>query len=131
MLRTDAGANAEAYSPSLAARQFGLIQAIPVPFMTTCNEPWQDRHSISLDKSFELHQQSLKDLKSFKFYPFKITPDVIPTFSSWWSTYISEYNENVEMAQALNTLCPPFLRHNLIGNSICFQLYYYSHNNIH
>ncbi|KAL0000153.1 hypothetical protein SO802_019755 [Lithocarpus litseifolius] len=82
MGHTDVSADAEAYSPSLAARQFGLIQAIPVPFVSTCNEPWQDRHSISLDKSFELHQQSLKDLKSFKFYPFKITPDVTPTFSS-------------------------------------------------
>ncbi|KAL0000152.1 hypothetical protein SO802_019754 [Lithocarpus litseifolius] len=131
MGHTDAGADAEAYSPSLATRQFGLIQAIPVPFVSTCNEPWQDRHSISLDKSFELHQQSLKDLKSFKFYPFKITPDVTPTFSSWWSTYISEYNEDVKMAQALNALCPPFLRHHLTDNTICFQLYYYSHNNIH
>jgi hypothetical protein len=47
-------ANVEAYYPSLVARQFGLVQLLPVPPIWIKNTNWTSRVSISKDKAKQI-----------------------------------------------------------------------------
>ncbi len=47
-------ADVEAYYPSLVARQFGLVQLLPIPPIWIKNTNWTSRVSISKDKAKQI-----------------------------------------------------------------------------
>ena len=67
-------ANVEAYCPSLVARQFGLVQLLPVPPTSTKNKDWSSRVSISKDEAQKVSNFARERVISFTFTPFQVRP---------------------------------------------------------
>jgi hypothetical protein len=63
-------AGVEAYRPSLVARQFGLVQLLPVPPTWTKNTDWMARALISKDEAKQISVLAREQVINFTFTPF-------------------------------------------------------------
>lgn len=94
---------AEVYNPNLVARQFGMIQACPVPFYQTLNQPWGTRCEFllggskkntreELDRKYAI-ENSVSSRETFNVSSFNVQPwfcsaDVDDGFEIWWKDFI-------------------------------------------
>ena len=72
----------EAYCPSLVARQFGLIQLLPVPPTWTNNKDWSSRVSIPKDEAQRVSNLARERVTSFTLTPFLVRPVSSSSFHS-------------------------------------------------
>ena len=72
MVIGSANAGVEAYCPSLAARQFGLVQLLHVPPFWTKNMDWMARVVISEDGAKQISVLTRERVTGFTFTPFLV-----------------------------------------------------------
>ena len=108
-------AGVEAYCPSLVARQFGLVQLLPVPPTWTKNKDWSARVSISKDEAKKVSVLSKERIKAFLFNPFQVRLVSSPQFQSWWEAYLANFNNNDDLNEAIQGWCSSFLLHQFLG----------------
>ena len=94
-------AGVKAYCPSLVARQFGLVQLLPVPPTWTKNKDWSARVSISKDEAKKVSVLSKERIKAFPFNPFQVRLVSSPQFQSWWEAYLANFNNNDDLNEAI------------------------------
>uniref|UniRef100_A0A2N9GAK7 Aminotransferase-like plant mobile domain-containing protein n=1 Tax=Fagus sylvatica TaxID=28930 RepID=A0A2N9GAK7_FAGSY len=104
---TDAGI--KAYCPSLVARQFGLVQLLPVPLTWTKNKDWDSTVSISKDEAQKVSTLARERVTNFAFTPFQVRPLSSSSFHSWWETYMARFNNEDDLIEAIQGFCLSFL----------------------
>ena len=72
MVIRSTNAGVEVYCPSLVAREFGLVQLLPVPLIWTRNKDWTSRVSIFKDKAQQISTLAKEMVTSFVFTPFQV-----------------------------------------------------------
>jgi hypothetical protein len=110
-----ANAGVEAYYPSLVARQFGLVQLLPIPPIWTKNTDWMARVAISKDKAKQISVLARERVTSFTFTPFSVRSVSSSLFHSWWESYMANFNDEDDLIEALQRCCPGFLMYQLAG----------------
>ena len=85
----------------LVARQFGLVQLLPVPPTWTKNKDWSARVSISKDEAKKVSVLSKERIKAFPFNPFQVRLVSSPQFQSWWEAYLANFNNNDDLNEAI------------------------------
>jgi hypothetical protein len=65
-------AGIEAYCPLVVARQFSLVQLLPVPPTWTKNKDWSARVSISKDEAKKVSVLAKERIAVFPFIPFQV-----------------------------------------------------------
>ncbi len=108
-------AGVEAYCPSLLARQFGLVQLLPVPPTWTKTKDWDSRVSISKDEVQKVSTLARERITSFAFTPFQVRPVSSSLFHSCWETYMAYFNNEDNLIEAIQGCCPSFLLHQFAG----------------
>ena len=63
-------AGVEAYCPLLVARQFGLVQLLPVPLTWTKNKDWRSRVLIPKNEAQRVSNLAKEKVTSFTLMPF-------------------------------------------------------------
>jgi hypothetical protein len=91
----------EAYCPSLVARQFGLVQLLPVPPIWTKNTDWMARVAISKDEAKQINVLARERVTGFTFTPFMVRSVSSSLFHSWWETYMANFNNEDDLIKAL------------------------------
>ena len=105
----------KAYYPSLVARQFELIQLLPIPPIWTKNTNWMARAIISKDKAKQISVLAREQVTSFAFTPFLPWSMSSSPFHSWWESYMANFNNEDVLIEALQGCCPGFLMYQLTG----------------
>jgi hypothetical protein len=108
-------ASVEAYCPSLVARQFGLVQLLPVPPIWTKNTDWMARAAISKDEAKQISVSVREQITSFIFAPLLVRSVSSSLFHGWWESYMANFNNEDHLIEALQGCCPGFLTHQLEG----------------
>ncbi len=113
----------EVYCPSLVARQFGLVQLLPVPPIWTKNTDWMVRAIISKDEAKQISVSVREQITSFVFTPFSTRSVSSSLFHSWWETYMVNFNNEDDRIEALQGCCPGFLTYQLLGTFLLPSLF--------
>jgi hypothetical protein len=108
-------AGVEAYCPSLVARQFGLVQLLPVPPIWTKNTDWMARAIVSKDEAKQISVLTREQITSFVFTPFSTRSLSSSLFHNWWEAYMANFNNEDNLIEALQRCCPEFLTYQLLG----------------
>ncbi|XP_028078197.1 uncharacterized protein LOC114280063 isoform X2 [Camellia sinensis] len=75
----------EAYCPSQCARQFGLIQGIPVPLCSLSNSDLATRElKVPKTRLNEATFKLITDLDEFEFFPFIPQGVALKRYQNWW-----------------------------------------------
>ena len=106
-------AGVEAHCPSLVAKQFGLVQLLPVPW--TKNKDWSSRVSIFKDEAQRVSNLARERVTSFTLTPFWVRPVSSSSFHSWWETYMAHFNNDDDLIEAIQGCCPSFLLQQFAG----------------
>ena len=109
MVIRSTNAGVEAYCPSLVARQFGLVQLLPVPPIWIKNKDWMAQVTISKDEAKQISVSARERVISFVFTPFSVQPVSSSLFHSWWESYMANFNNEDDLIEALQGCCPGFL----------------------
>ena len=72
----------EVYSPHFLARQFGLLQSVPVPPIFIANDPWHQRSVCTNEEAEVIIVEGLSRITATKVKPFRIVSDALPVFTS-------------------------------------------------
>lgn len=96
----------EFYNAAQFARQFGLLQLIPLPPHTSLNEKPTERPSFDL-LTLEMVRDSFVDArKSFALRAYTKAPEKSAEFDSWWQDHIT--NQFVKsLKEVLKDIVPP------------------------
>jgi hypothetical protein len=94
-------ASVEAYCPSLVARQFGLVQLLPVPTTWTKNTDWMAQALISKDEAKQISVLARERVINFTFIPFSPRSVASSLFFSWWESYMAHFNNENDLIEAL------------------------------
>jgi hypothetical protein len=112
----------EVYSPHFLARQFGLLQSVPIPPIFTANNPWHQR-SVCINKDAEvIIVEGLSKISAAKVEPFRIVFDALPLFTGWWEALMLSFNLPETLKLTVWEVCPHCLAYEIIGKLICFYL---------
>ena len=109
MVIRSTSAGVDAYCPSLVARQFRLIQLLPVPPTWTKNTDWMARAVISKDEAKQISVLAREQVTSFVFTPF------LPRSVSSSLFHMTNFNNENDLIEALHGCCPGFLMYQLTG----------------
>ena len=101
MVIKSTNAGVEAYCLSLVARQFGLVQLLPVPPIWTKNTDWMARAIISKDEAKQISVSVREQITSFVFTPLSARSVSSSLFHSWWETYMVNFNNEDDLIEAL------------------------------
>ena len=115
-------ARVEAYCPSLMVRQFGLVQLLPVPPIWTKNTDWTSQALITKDEAKQISVLARERVTGFTFTPFQVQSVSSSIFHSWWETYMTHFNNEDDLIEALQGCCPTFLLYQLVGIFLTFPL---------
>ena len=99
-------AGVETYCPLLMARQFGLIQLLPVPPIWTKNTNWMAQVVISKDEAKQISVLAREWVTSFTFTPFLPRSVSSSLFHSWWESYMANFNNENDLIEALQGRLP-------------------------
>jgi hypothetical protein len=112
----------EVYSPHFLARQFGLLQSVPIPPIFTANNPWHQR-SVCINEDAEvIIVEGLSKISATKVEPFRIVFDALPLFTGWWEALMLSFNLPETLKLTIWEVCPHCLAYEIIGKLICFYL---------
>ncbi len=115
MVIRSANANVKAYCPSLVARQFGLVQLLPVPLIWTKNTDRMARVAIYKDEAKQISVLAREKVTGFTFTPFSVRSMSSSLFHSWWESYMANFNNEDDLIEAFQGCCPGFLMYQLAG----------------
>ena len=71
----------EVYSPHFLARQFGLLQSVPLPPIFTANVPWHKRSVFTNEEAEVIIVEGISKITAAKVEPFRIVSDALPLFT--------------------------------------------------
>lgn len=84
----------ELYAANLCARQFGLLQGIPVFYAQSRNFLFPNRTPLSFPDEMVIHMSAQTSREAlFNYEPFSFTPDVTVAFTAWWEAIRSRLFE--------------------------------------
>jgi hypothetical protein len=110
----------EVYSPHFLARQFGLLQYVPLPPIFTANVPWHKRSVCTNEEAEVIIVEDISKITTAKVEPFKIVFDALPLFTSWWEALILSFNNPKTLKLTVWEVCPSCLAFEIFGKLICF-----------
>uniref|UniRef100_A0A2N9FE18 Aminotransferase-like plant mobile domain-containing protein n=1 Tax=Fagus sylvatica TaxID=28930 RepID=A0A2N9FE18_FAGSY len=106
----------EVYGPHFLARQFGLLQSIPIPPIFTANNPWHQR-SVCINEDAEvIIVEGLSKISATKVEPFRIVFDALPLFTGWWEALMLSFNLPETLKLTIWEVCPHCLAYEIIGD---------------
>ena len=114
----------EVYSPHFLARQFGLLQFVPIPPIFTANAPWHQRSVCTNEDAEVIVVEGLSKIIAAKVEPFRIVFDALPLFTSWWEALMLSFNSLETLKLTVWEVCPHCLAFEILGKLICFYLDY-------
>jgi hypothetical protein len=112
----------EVYSPNFLARQFGLLQFVPIPPIFIANDPWHQRSVYTNEEAEVIIAEDLSRITAAKIEPFRIVSDALPLFTSWWEALMLNFNLPETLKLIVWEVCPHCLAYEIIGKLICFYL---------
>ena len=74
------------------ARQFGLLQSIPVSPIFTANDPWHQRNVFTNEEAEVIIAEGLSRITATKVEPLRIVSDALPLFIGWWEALMLSFN---------------------------------------
>ena len=110
----------EVYSPNFLARQFGLLQYVPVPHIFTANDPWHQRNVFNNEEAEVTIAEGLSKIATVKIEPFRIVSDALPLFTGWWEALMLSFNLPETLKLTVWEVCPHILAYEIIGKLIYF-----------
>ena len=72
----------EVYNPHYLARQFGLLQSVPLPSIFTANVPWHRRSTFTNEEAEVIIVEGISKITATKIEPFRIVSNALPLFDS-------------------------------------------------
>ena len=117
----------EVYSPNFLARQFGLLQSVPVPPIFTANDPWHQRNVFNNEEAEVIIAEGLSRITVTKIEPFRIVSDASPLFTGWWEALMLSFNLPETLKLIVWEVCPHTLAYKIIGKLICFYFRFLFH----
>ncbi|XP_058198501.1 uncharacterized protein LOC131314020 [Rhododendron vialii] len=81
----------EYYNAAQFARQFGLMQLIPIPPYLSCNKDFIDRVIVPEKTVETIRNQFAKDEATFQLRPYLERPEKSLRFEKWWAAYVNKY----------------------------------------
>jgi hypothetical protein len=112
----------EVYSPHFLARQFGLLQSVPIPPIFTANDPWHQRSICTNEEAEVIIAEGLSRITVAKIEPFRIISNALPLFTGWWEAVMLSFNLPETLKLTVWEVCPHCLAYEIIGKLICFYL---------
>ncbi|KAI8572181.1 hypothetical protein RHMOL_Rhmol01G0178400 [Rhododendron molle] len=99
----------EVYCPAQLPRQFGLVQAVPLPFVGTSNNPIHKRLKLGQDNT--KHSNLVVGNAKRRFMPqeFTINPSTTLKFTQWWHNSMAVCNGTLlakKFLKHINALSP-------------------------
>ena len=110
----------EVYSPYFLARQFGLLQSVPLPPIFTANVPWHKRSVCTNEEAEVIIVEGISKITAAKVEPFGIVSDALPLFTSWWEALMLSFNSPETLKLTVWEVCPSCLAFEIFGKLICF-----------
>ncbi len=110
----------EVYGPHFLARQFGLLQSVPLPPIFTANVPWHKRSVFTNEEAEVIIVEGNSKITAAKVEPFRIVSDALPLFTSWWEALILSFNNPEILKLTIWEICPSCLAFEIFGKLICF-----------
>jgi hypothetical protein len=109
----------EVYSPHFLAKQFGLLQSVPLPSIFTANVPWHKRSVCTNEEVEVIIVEGISKITVAKVEPFKIASDALPLFTSWWEALMLSFNTSEILKLTVWEVCPSYLAFEICGKLIC------------
>lgn len=81
----------EYYNAAQFARQFGLMQLIPIPPYLSCNEDFIDRIIVPEKTLESIWNQFAKDEATFQLKPYLERQEESLRFGKWWAEHVNKY----------------------------------------
>uniref|UniRef100_A0A2N9ET06 Aminotransferase-like plant mobile domain-containing protein n=1 Tax=Fagus sylvatica TaxID=28930 RepID=A0A2N9ET06_FAGSY len=106
----------EAYSPHFLARQFGLLQFVPIPPIFTANDPWHQRSVCTNEEVEVIIAEGLSRIIATKVESFRIVSDALPLFTGWWEALMLSFNLPETLKLTVLEVCPHCLAYEIIGD---------------
>jgi hypothetical protein len=110
----------EVYSPHFLARQFGLLQFVPLPLIFTANVPWHKRSVCTNEEAEVIIVEGISKITAAKVEPFRIVSDALPLFTSWWEALMLSFNSLETLKLTVWEVCPSCLAFGILGKLLCF-----------
>jgi hypothetical protein len=104
------------------ARQFGLLQSVPIPPIFTANIPWHQKSVCTNEDAEVIIVEGLSKISAAKIEPFRIVSDVLPLFTGWWEALMLSFNLPETLKLTVLEVCPHCLAYEIICKLICFYL---------
>ena len=109
----------EVYSPYFLARQFGLLQSVPLPPIFTANVPWHKRSVCTNEEAEVIIVEGISKITAAKVEPFGIVSDALPLFTSWWEALMLSFNSPETLKLTVWEVCPSCLAFEILGKLLC------------
>uniref|UniRef100_A0A2N9HRE9 Uncharacterized protein n=1 Tax=Fagus sylvatica TaxID=28930 RepID=A0A2N9HRE9_FAGSY len=106
--------NQGVYSPHFLARQFGLLQSVPIPPIFTANIPWHQKSVCTNEDAEVIIVEGLSKISAAKIEPFRIVSDVLPLFTGWWEALMLSFNLPETLKLTVLEVCPHCLAYEII-----------------
>ena len=110
----------EVYSPHFLARQFGLLQSVPIPSIFTAYVPWHQRSVCTNEDVEVIIVEGISKITAAKVEPFRIVSDALPLFTSQWEALMLSFNSTEALKLAVWEVCPSCLAFEIVGKLLCF-----------
>uniref|UniRef100_A0A2N9GB68 Aminotransferase-like plant mobile domain-containing protein n=1 Tax=Fagus sylvatica TaxID=28930 RepID=A0A2N9GB68_FAGSY len=108
----------EVYSPHFLARQFGLLQSVPIPPIFTANDPWHQRSICTNEEAEVIIAEGLSRITAAKIEPFRIISDALPLFTGWWEALMLSFNLPETLKLTVWEVCPHCLAYEIIEDTV-------------
>ena len=105
----------EVYNPHFLARQFGLLQSVPLPPIFTANVPWHRRSMFTNEEAKVIIVEGISKITAARIEPFRIVSDALPLFNNWWEALMLSFNTSDILKLTIWSVCPAYLAFEIFG----------------
>jgi hypothetical protein len=114
----------EVCSPHFLARQFVLLQSVPLPPIFIANVPWHRRSVFTNEEAELIIVEGISKITAAKVELFGIVSDALPLFTNWWEALMLSFNTSEILKFTIWEICPSYLALEVFGKLIYFDQSY-------